>query len=84
MVPFKRVKKVNLKGGNMKRIGQVEFSRHKVILMEYERGWGSKIDEIIYFENELYAKTFVIDFNLENDKDSVPDWYMTAEYQFIG
>lgn len=84
MVLFKKVRRVNLKGGNMKRIGQVEFSRHKVILMEYERGWGSKVDEVIYFENELYAKTFVIDFNSENHGDFDPDWYMTAEYQFIG
>ena len=44
----------------MKRIGQVEFSRHKVILMEYERGWGSKVDEDLYDENRSSSILFGI------------------------
>ncbi len=55
-------------------------TEYKVIIIESERGWGSKIDEVIYFETaddaadyaDIYNKTY-------NNKDYVPDWYMYAE-----
>ncbi len=53
---------------------------HKVILVEYERGWGSKVDEVLYFDNEPEAREYVRDFNSKNTATEVPDWYMVAEY----
>jgi len=51
----------------------------KVIIREFERGWGSTIDEIKEFDSLEEATTFVKDFNSENNLAEVPDWYMTAE-----
>jgi len=48
-------------------------------LIESERGWGSKIDEVKYFDTMEEAEAFVIEFNKYNDKPTVPDWYMYAE-----
>lgn len=55
-------------------------SRYKVEILEYERGWGSKVDEIKYFDNEPEAKNFVNDFNSKNIDEVIPDWYMVAVY----
>jgi hypothetical protein len=52
----------------------------KVEILEYERGWGSKVDEIKYFDNEPEAKNFVNDFNSKNTDEVTPDWYMVAVY----
>jgi hypothetical protein len=56
-------------------------SAFKVTIIESERGWGQKIDEIKYFDNETEAHNFVNRFNSANTKtDGVPDWYMYARY----
>jgi len=52
----------------------------RVDLIEYERGWGSKIDETLYFDNEVEAREYVSTFNSKNTAKEVPDWYMIAEY----
>lgn len=65
------------------RKGQVEFSRYKVVVLEYERGYGSKVDEVIYFDTEANAKAFQREFNSLNTSNTVPDWYMIAEYNYI-
>lgn len=50
-------------------------------IVEYERGWGSKIDETIYFDNEPEAKKYVSKYNAKyNTADAAPDWYMVAQY----
>jgi hypothetical protein len=54
---------------------------HRVDLIEYERGWGSKVDEVIYFDNKEEAVKYCEDFNAKNYDDEVPDWYMIAEYR---
>lgn len=54
---------------------------YRVDLIEYERGWGSKIDETRYFDNEAEARAYVKHFNSENTETTVPDWYMIAEYR---
>ena len=54
---------------------------YRVDLVEYERGWGSKIDETIYFDNEAEARKYCEDFNAKNYDDEVPDWYMIADYR---
>ena len=39
---------------------------YRVDLVEYERGWGSKVDETIYFDNEAEAREYVEKFNAKN------------------
>lgn len=50
----------------------------KVQLVEYERGWGSRIVETLYFDTEKEAKDYVTKFNAKNTETSAPDWYMIA------
>jgi hypothetical protein len=54
---------------------------HRVDLIEYERGWGSKVDEVIYFDNKEEAVKYCEDFNSKNTATTVPDWYMVADYR---
>jgi hypothetical protein len=57
-----------------------------VEIVESERGWGSKVEEQIYFDNELEARLYS---KVYNDKHNpplpegapVPDWYMMAFYR---
>lgn len=54
---------------------------YRVDIIESERGWGSKIDESIYFDNELEARLYVKTYNDKyNTATEVPDWYMRADY----
>lgn len=54
---------------------------YRVDIIESERGWGSKIDESIYFDNADEAVKYAADYNIKhNNKDYVPDWYMYATY----
>lgn len=54
---------------------------YRVDLIEYERGWGSKIDETLYFDNEEEAREYCREFNAKNTATQVPDWYMIADYR---
>lgn len=54
---------------------------YRVDIVEYERGWGSKIDETKYFDNAPEAKAYVAEYNSENPPGPAPDWYMQAEYK---
>ena len=56
----------------------------KVAIIESERGWGSKVDEVKSFDTYEAAIEFQKKFNAPNDEDyaktgKVPDWYMQAE-----
>ena len=51
----------------------------KVFIMEYERGWGSKVDEVKEFPTLTEAQEFCIEFNSKNTAATAPDWYMVAE-----
>ena len=54
---------------------------YRVDIIESERGWGSKIDETKYFDNEAEARKWANDYNAKyNTATQVPDWYMRAEY----
>lgn len=50
----------------------------RVVIVESERGWGTKIDEIKYFDTKEEAEKFCKEFNKDNPTDHVPDWYMQA------
>jgi hypothetical protein len=54
---------------------------YRVDLIEYERGWGSKIDDTLYFDNEAEAREYVSTFNANNTATTVPDWYMIADFR---
>lgn len=53
---------------------------YRVDIIESERGWGQKIDETKYFDNEQEARDFCDKFNSKNPPGPAPDWYMQAEY----
>jgi len=59
---------------------QINVKAFKVIIIESERGWGSKIDRVLYFDNEQEAKDYCKEFNSKNTSEVVPDWYMYADY----
>ena len=50
-----------------------------VDIWEYERGWGSRIDETKEFQTMEAAEDFIKEFNAENTELTVPDWYMVAK-----
>lgn len=50
----------------------------KVDLIEYEQGWGSRVDETKEFKTLKKAQDFVTKFNSKNKSDVVPSWYMIA------
>lgn len=52
--------------------------KFKVALIESERGWGQKVDEIREFDTYDEAEKFIKEFKAENVEDNVPDWYMYA------
>lgn len=51
----------------------------KVVIIESERGWGQRVDEVKQFSTRKEAEEFVKDFNKDNNLPIVPDWYMRAE-----
>ena len=53
---------------------------YRVDIIESERGWGRKIDETKYFDDETEAKEFCVKYNSKNPPGPAPDWYMQAEY----
>lgn len=55
-----------------------ENTMWKVAIIESERGYGQKINEVKEFETYEEAEEFVKEFNAKNDLDYVPDWYMVA------
>lgn len=50
----------------------------KVTIIESERGWGQRVDEVKSFSSYEEAKQFQLKFNESNNEDFVPDWYMVA------
>ena len=56
---------------------------YKVTIIESERGWGQKIDDVKYFTTEEEAQQFCSEFNKDNTDDVAPDWYMVARYERV-
>lgn len=55
---------------------------YKVVIIESERGWGQKVDQEIYYDNEEEARAFVKKYNENfNPPGPTPDWYMIARYE---
>ncbi len=66
----------------MARIPAPTVRAFKVVLTEYERGWGQKHWDTWYFDNEEEAREAAIAYNKEhNTAASAPDWYVRADYE---
>lgn len=51
----------------------------RVDIIESERGWGSKVDDSVYFTDKEEAIAWAVEYNKKyNTADAVPDWYMVA------
>lgn len=50
----------------------------KVYIIESERGWGSKVDEVRQFDTEHDALKFIEKYNSKNTLASVPSVYWYA------
>jgi hypothetical protein len=68
-------------GGNhmnfIKKSPDTNF-KFKVEIVESERGWGQRTDEIKEFDTYEEARDYIKEFNSKNTEESVPDWYMYA------
>ena len=51
---------------------------YRVDILEYERGWGSRIEDTKYFKTLNIANRFITKYNSKNNLKTVPDWYMIA------
>lgn len=55
--------------------------KYHVQMIESERGWGQRIDEVKEFDTEEEALKFANDYNAKhNPPGPVPDWYIIARY----
>lgn len=58
------------------------MAKTKVYIIESEKGWGSKVDEVKEFDSPEEAEDFVTKYNAEynppRQNGQVPDWYMIA------
>lgn len=54
------------------------MAKVEVLIIESERGWGQKTDEVKEFDNIKEAKEFIEKYNSQNNGDTAPDWYMYA------
>jgi hypothetical protein len=52
---------------------------YTAVIIESERGWGRKIDEVKEFKTEKARDKFITKFNSKNNEPVTPDWYMFAE-----
>jgi hypothetical protein len=50
----------------------------KLQIIESERGWGQRVDEVKEFDTERAAVDYKNTFNAKNNLDHTPDWYMYA------
>lgn len=50
----------------------------RVEIIESERGWGQKVDEVKFFDNFEEAEAFCRQYNSSNPPGPAPDWYMQA------
>jgi len=54
----------------------------KVDIIESEKGWGSRVDETLNFDNYEEAEKYCREYNNKyNPSGPAPDWYMYARIQ---
>jgi hypothetical protein len=58
------------------------MKKFRVAIIESERGWGSRVDEMKEFDTKEEADAFIKHFNSQNTSPTTPDWYMYAQAQY--
>lgn len=53
--------------------------KYTAVIIESERGWGQRVDEVKEFDSEQERDDFIRQYNSQNTAASAPDWYMKAE-----
>jgi hypothetical protein len=53
--------------------------KYTAVIIESERGWGQRVDEVKEFDTEKERDDFIREFNSHNNLPSAPDWYMMAQ-----
>ena len=53
--------------------------KFRVVLWEYERGWGSKPFHKRDFDTVEEADAYVLEVNSKNTEQTVPDYYIVAK-----
>lgn len=56
---------------------------YKVNLTEYEKGWGSKVFDTLYFKKEENALSYIKEYNSKNNLNRTPDYYTKADYTVL-
>ena len=81
----KFVNALNTLAGEVKRLRSLAAGapaepemKWQVDIIESERGWGSKVEDLKQFATRLEAEQFRDAYNAENNALRVPDWYMYA------
>lgn len=59
----------------------IKGQKVRVCIIESERGWGSKVDEVKYFDTRQEAEAFCKQYNSKNNLPEVPSWYMYASIE---
>lgn len=56
------------------------MTKFKAHIIESERGWGAKVDEVREFDTKEERDAFVKSYNEKHNPPTanVPDWYMYA------
>jgi hypothetical protein len=52
---------------------------YTAVIIESERGWGQRVDEVRKFKTKKGRDNFIIRFNSANNEPTTPDWYMYAQ-----
>ena len=52
---------------------------YTAVIIESERGWGQRVDEVREFKTEKARDNFIKKYNAQNNEPTTPDWYMYAE-----
>jgi hypothetical protein len=56
------------------------MAKVKVEIIESERGWGQRVDEVKEFDTREEAEDFCKKYNASNNLSYVPDWYHVRSY----
>lgn len=56
-----------------------DIVKYTAIIIESERGWGQRVDEVKEFDTKAERDAFITSFNKTNNAPVVPDWYMIAQ-----
>jgi hypothetical protein len=55
----------------------------KLYIIESERGWGQRVDQVMKFDTQAEAIQYRNQFNQSNNLPDVPDWYMYADGPYV-